>query len=169
MPGAAARAMPWCATPRTRRGSGESACGSCRPEDDCCRGHDAGLLPSARRSGARCGRGMASRRRDGHDRVTLPGLRPVRERELEGPHADVAVLGSTHDLAREVAWMHTNGVPGLFGFVSHQDPKQSENVIAFAGQGGLGLPDRDYYVRSDSATAATRAIYVRTTANLLQL
>ena len=42
-------------------------------------------------------------------------------------------------------------------------------MIAFVGQGGLGLPDRDYYTRTDSAAAATRAIYVRTTVNLLQL
>jgi putative endopeptidase len=88
---------------------------------------------------------------------------------IAGLLADVEALASTQDLARQIAWMHANGVPALFGFFAAQDPKQSEAVIAFVGQGGLGLPDRDYYTRTDSATVATRAIYVRTTTNLLQL
>ena len=88
---------------------------------------------------------------------------------IAGLLADVDALTSTQDVARQVAWMHANGVPALFGFFAAQDPKNSESVIAFVGQGGLGLPDRDYYTRTDSATIATRAIYVRTTANLLKL
>jgi predicted metalloendopeptidase len=88
---------------------------------------------------------------------------------IAGQLADVDALASTQDVAREIGWLHVNGIPALFGFFAAQDPKHSENVIAFVGQGGLGLPDRDYYTRTDSATVATRAIYVRTTANLFQL
>ena len=88
---------------------------------------------------------------------------------IAGLLADVDALASIRDVARQIAWMHANGVPALFGFFAAQDPKHSESVIAFVGQGGLGLPDRDYYTRTDSATLATRAIYVRTTTNLLQL
>jgi predicted metalloendopeptidase len=65
--------------------------------------------------------------------------------------------------------MHANGVGAVFGFFSAQDPKQSESVIAFVIQGGLGLPDRDFYMRQDSSSTATRATYVRVTANLLKL
>jgi predicted metalloendopeptidase len=88
---------------------------------------------------------------------------------IAGLLADVDALASPAEVAREIAWLHANGIPALFAFFAAQDPKQSENVIAFVSQGGLGLPDRDYYTRSDSATLATRAIYVRTTANLLKL
>jgi predicted metalloendopeptidase len=88
---------------------------------------------------------------------------------IAGLLADVEALASTQDLPRQVAWLHANGIPVVLGFFGAQDPKHSENVIAFVGQGGLGLPDRDYYTRTDSATVATRAIYVRTTANLFRL
>jgi len=83
--------------------------------------------------------------------------------------ADADGLGSVQDLGREVGWLHANGIGGMFAFYSAQDPKQSENVIAHLGQGGLGLPDRDFYTRTDSASMATRATYVRVTANLLKL
>src|SRR5260221_2258682 len=88
---------------------------------------------------------------------------------IAGLLADVNALASIRDVARQMAWLHANGVPALFGFFVAQDPKNSEAEIAFVGQGGLGLPDRDYYTRTDSASVATRAMYVRTTANLLQL
>src|SRR5262245_29618585 len=88
---------------------------------------------------------------------------------IAGLLADVEGMGSTLDLGRQLGWMHANGVNGIFNFFSAQDPKQSEAVIAFATQGGLGLPDRDFYTRTDSSSAATRATYVRVTANLLKL
>ena len=83
--------------------------------------------------------------------------------------ADVDGVTSAQDLGRQLGWMHANGIPGMFAFYSAQDPKQSENVIAFLGQAGLGLPDRDFYTRTDSSSVATRATYVRVTANLLKL
>jgi putative endopeptidase len=69
-------------------------------------------------------------------------------------------LASAAELAREVAWLHAHGGRALFGFAALQDPRHSERVIAHVGQGGLGLPDRDYYTKEDSASAATRAAYV---------
>src|SRR6185436_10734554 len=88
---------------------------------------------------------------------------------IAGLLADVDGMGSVQDLGRQLGWMHANGVAGLFGFFSAQDPKPSETVIAFLTQSGLGLPDRDFYTRSDSTSVATRATYVRVTANLLKL
>jgi predicted metalloendopeptidase len=88
---------------------------------------------------------------------------------IAGPLADVDGMTSVQDLGRQLGWMHANGIGGVFGFYSAQDPKQSENVIAHLGQGGLGLPDRDFYTRTDSASVATRATYVHVTANLLKL
>jgi putative endopeptidase len=88
---------------------------------------------------------------------------------IAGLLADVDGMGSVQDIGRQLGWMHANGIGGLFGFFSAQDPKQSENVIAFLSQSGLGLPDRDFYTRTDSTSVATRATYVRVTANLLKL
>jgi predicted metalloendopeptidase len=88
---------------------------------------------------------------------------------IAGLLADVDALASTREVARQVAWLHANGVAALFGFFAGQDPKNSEAVISFVSQGGLGLPDRDYYTRTDSAAQATRAVYLSSTTNLLQL
>ena len=83
------------------------------------------------------------------------GLRPV-----EPLLAAVDGMTSPAGLARQVAWFHAHGVNALFGFFGNQDAKNSARVIAHASQGGLGLPDRDYYTKTDAASQALRAEYV---------
>ena len=48
----------------------------------------------------------------------------------------------------------------LFGFGSTQDYRDASQVIAEADQGGLGLPDRDYYVKDDPKSVELRKAYV---------
>ena len=48
----------------------------------------------------------------------------------------------------------------LFGFGSNQDFADASRVIAFASAGGLGLPDRDYYVKTDAKSEETRQKYL---------
>ena len=43
----------------------------------------------------------------------------------------------------------------LFDFQSDQDFKNSSQVIAEVDQGGLGLPDRDYYLKTDAKSVGT--------------
>ena len=74
--------------------------------------------------------------------------------------AEMASLASPDGLAPRVAALHGAAMPTLFAFFSRPDPKKSDQIIAFAGQGGIGLPDRDYYLRTDSAAVETRARYV---------
>ncbi len=52
------------------------------------------------------------------------------------------------------------GMTALFRFGANQDAKNSEMVIAQAGQGGLALPDRDYYTKDDAASKKLRDQYV---------
>lgn len=47
-----------------------------------------------------------------------------------------------------------------FGFGTGQDPKNSAEMITHAGQGGLGMPERDYYLRTDDKSKALRDRYV---------
>ena len=55
------------------------------------------------------------------------------------------------------------GVNAVFQFGSEQDRKKSTDVIATAVQGGLGLPDRDYYTKTDEASQqVARAVRRRT-------
>lgn len=74
--------------------------------------------------------------------------------------ARIAAINTSADLQREIARLHVEGVPVLFGFGSTQDSKNSTSVIGGAFQGGLGLPDRDYYTKTDPASAAIRTNYV---------
>ncbi|MGB7845532.1 MAG: M13 family metallopeptidase [Candidatus Acidiferrum sp.] len=57
----------------------------------------------------------------------------------------------------------------LFRAGSTQDPDNSEEVIAELDQGGLGLPDRDYYTKEDAKSKETRERYVQHVQSLFQL
>lgn len=61
------------------------------------------------------------------------------------------------------------GVPVLFGINISQDDKQSDKNALKLWQGGLGLPDRDYYFNKDSATVDVRIAYAKHVANVLKL
>jgi endothelin-converting enzyme/putative endopeptidase len=59
-----------------------------------------------------------------------------------------------------VAELHKIGVGVFFSFGSEPDMKNASMVIAGADQGGLGLPDRDYYFRDDPRSVEIRKQYV---------
>ncbi len=92
------------------------------------------------------------------------GAAPLRPRL-----ARVAQINTRADLQREIARLHREGVPVLFDFGSTQDSKNSTSVIGGAAQGGLGLPDRDYYTKTDPASATIRTNYVGYVRKMLQL
>ena len=73
------------------------------------------------------------------------------------------------DVLREIAHFHDLGVSSLFGFTSGQDDKNSTMVIAQAYQDGLGLPDRDYYTKTDEASKKLRDQYVEHVTKMLTL
>ena len=83
--------------------------------------------------------------------------------------ARIALIRTTADLVSEVARLHRSGRSALFGFSGGPDFKNSALTIVNASQGGLGLPDREYYFRPDSATAAVRAAYEQHVSRSLQL
>src|ERR1017187_7721475 len=57
----------------------------------------------------------------------------------------------------------------LLAFRSNQDFKDSTQVIAEADQGGLGLPDRDYYFKNDPKSEELRQAYVAHVARMFEL
>jgi putative endopeptidase len=88
---------------------------------------------------------------------------------LEPELARIALIKNQADLQAEVARLQRIGVGALFRFGSAQDAKDSTKVIAVAGQGGLGLPDRDYYVRDDEKSRQTREAYTKHVAKMFAL
>jgi endothelin-converting enzyme/putative endopeptidase len=88
------------------------------------------------------------------------------------PYLDqINSLTSKKQLPALLAEIHlrTAGDGVFFGFSSDQDFGDSSEVIAFATAGGLGLPDRDYYTKSDPNSVALREKYVAHVQRMLEL
>ena len=72
----------------------------------------------------------------------------------------IAVIDNKAALTELVVTMYKIGAAPFFNFGSEQDAKDSANMIAGMDQGGLGLPDRDYYSKTDTKSVEIRAQYV---------
>ncbi len=81
----------------------------------------------------------------------------------------VAALTAKTELPELVAHLHASGVGVLFAFGSTQDFKDPKSVIADADQGGLGLPERDYYFKDDAKSVELRKGYVAHVERMFQL
>ena len=81
----------------------------------------------------------------------------------------IAALSNVRDLAPLVAELHTMGVNAFFGFGAEADFKEASLVRAIADQGGLGLPDREYYFRDDPKSVELRKQYVEHVGKMMSL
>jgi len=83
----------------------------------------------------------------------------------------IAGMKSKAEFARWLAMQHEQGAHAglLFGFGSDQDYGDATQVIAYAMGGGLGLPDRDYYLKTDAKAVEQRQKYVEHVAKMLVL
>jgi predicted metalloendopeptidase len=84
----------------------------------------------------------------------------ARTKPLEDEFKRIDAIKDRGDLLKEIAHLHTIGVGVVFNFGSGQDDKDSTREIAQAAQGGLGMPDRDYYTKTDDASKKLRDQYV---------
>src|SRR5579884_229680 len=72
----------------------------------------------------------------------------------------INTLADTKGLVQELARLHGQAVGAAFRFGPRPDFQDSKQMAAWVYQGGLGLPDRDYYFKTDDKTKAIRAAYV---------
>ncbi len=96
-------------------------------------------------------------------------IEAVRTKPLGDEFKNIDAIKDRNDLLKEIAHLHTIGVDALFDFSSGQDAKDSTHEIAQAVQGGLGMPDRDYYTKTDEASKKLRDQYVDHVAKMLTL
>lgn len=89
------------------------------------------------------------------------------DRPLKPSLAQIANLKSKAELADVAAAMIDDNV--LFRFESIQDFRDANQVIANADQGGLGLPDRDYYTKDDAKSVELRKQYLAHVQKMLEL
>jgi putative endopeptidase len=76
--------------------------------------------------------------------VDAKGIAPIKP-ELER----ITAVKDKGALIEEIAHLHLVGGTSLFSFYSSSDLHNADQVIAYINQGGLSLPDRDYYVKDD--------------------
>jgi endothelin-converting enzyme/putative endopeptidase len=88
---------------------------------------------------------------------------------LEADFRRIASLRRTAELPRLIADLHMRGTDALFAFGAESDFKDANSIIAIADQGGLGLPDRDYYFNEDARSVDVRRQYVEHIGNMLAL
>ena len=102
----------------------------------------------------------------GMDEKTIEMLRT---KPLQDEFDRIGAMKDRNDVLKEVAHLHTIGVNAFFNFGSGQDDKDSTREIAQAVQGGLGMPDRDYYTKTDDASKKLRDQYVEHVTKTLTL
>ncbi|HTJ62683.1 MAG TPA: M13 family metallopeptidase [Alphaproteobacteria bacterium] len=88
---------------------------------------------------------------------------------LQPTLAKIDALTDKAKLSTLVAELHREGTEVLFGFGVGQDAKNAEAEIAIASQGGMGLPDRDYYLKTDADSVKLRNDYQAHIAKMLAL
>jgi putative endopeptidase len=88
---------------------------------------------------------------------------------LAAAFARIEKVQDVATLTAEIARLRPQGVGVLWSFGSGQDAKDSKEVIAEADQGGLGLPDRDYYTKDDEASKKLRAQYLEHVNKMFEL
>jgi putative endopeptidase len=95
------------------------------------------------------------------EQIGVTPLRPELDR--------IANLSSKAELPAQFAHLRRVGVATPFGFSVGQDSKHADQYAVQLGQAGLGLPDRDYYLKQDAKFVDTRAKYEAYVARLLTL
>jgi len=81
----------------------------------------------------------------------------------------IDAIQSTRDLATEAGYLSSIAVGGPFGGSVGIDPLNPGAPVARVTQGGLLLPDRDYYLKDDPALAAVRAKYEQYLSHVFEL
>jgi putative endopeptidase len=98
------------------------------------------------------------------DAIHAAGLKPLQ------PELDrIAALSDKKELTDLLAHFQLINVNAFFSFGEQQDFKDARKQIAVVDQGGLGLPERDYYLRTGAAAEKTRQQYVQHMTTILKL
>jgi len=96
--------------------------------------------------------------------IEAKGIAPLK------PEMDrISRITSKKQLAAVLAHLHTINANPFFSVYSEQDFKDATQYIAFVDQGGMGLPERDYYFKTDEKSVELRNKYVEHVQKMLEL
>ncbi|MBI2835235.1 MAG: M13 family metallopeptidase [Acidobacteria bacterium] len=97
------------------------------------------------------------------------GIEAKGARPFEQEFQRIDALKMKEDLVQAMARLHTLAITAGFRFGSDQDFKDAASVIASVDQGGLSLPDRDYYLNADERSVTLRAQFVEHVQKMFEL
>lgn len=69
-------------------------------------------------------------------------------------------IRSRADLVQQIGELHAQGATVLFNYAAYPDPHEAGRYMAWFYQGGLGMPDRDYYTDGGAGSDSLRRFYV---------
>ena len=98
------------------------------------------------------------------DAINKKGMAPI-----QSALDQINSLKDKSELTDTIAHLHSRGIDALFSFGSGADFKNAKQVIGQADQGGLSLPDRDYYMKDDPKSVELRKAYVEHVTNTFKL
>jgi predicted metalloendopeptidase len=88
---------------------------------------------------------------------------------LASPMSAIAAIKTKPELISQVGAMQRDGITALFSFGQMPDMHDSRRTIADLDQGGLTLPDRDYYIKDDAKSVETRQKYLQHVQKMFEL
>ncbi len=88
------------------------------------------------------------------DAIKKAGLKP-----LQSIFKRIDAINAPEELLQEIALEHTEGITPLFNFYVSPDDKNVTKQVPQFSQGGLGMPDRDYYFNTDERTVKIKDAY----------
>src|SRR3989344_3548195 len=101
--------------------------------------------------------------------MDMPRRNKLGSKPLQGLRAKVQSIKTKEELLETLAYLHVLGVSGFWGTVVDQDSKDSTNYILHLWQGGLGMPERDYYLLDTPEQKRVRDAYKQHIKNMLKL
>ena len=96
-------------------------------------------------------------------------IEAARTTPLTEEFGKIDAMKDRQDVLKQIAHLHGIGINAFFNFGSGQDSKDSNHDIAQAVQGGLGMPDRDYYTKQDADMKEKREKYLAHVTKMLSL
>lgn len=99
----------------------------------------------------------------------MPLRNKLGQKPLEGLREKIKKIKNKDELLECLAYLHVLGVSGFWGTVVDQDSKDSTKYILHLWQGGLGMPERDYYLLDKPEQKRVRDAYIVHIQKLMQL
>jgi putative endopeptidase len=98
------------------------------------------------------------------EKIEKQGISPLKE-ELKS----IRAIQSKEELINQITHFHKHGIGSLFRLSASADARNSKMNIAQLSQGGLGMSDRDYYLKDDERTRKIRSAYKKLIPEMFEL